>query len=89
MTTVAIRMDENLKKEAEALFNEWGMNMTTAITCFVKKCVATGALPFMIGKKKSRRAELLQALEEARAAANDPSAPRCTDPEKLHDFLFS
>ena len=29
---VTIRMDENLKKQADVLFSELGMNMTTAFT---------------------------------------------------------
>ena len=33
---VNIRMDEELKKQAEQLFADLGMNMTTAITVFIK-----------------------------------------------------
>ena len=89
MTSVTIRMDEKLKSEAETLFDDWGMNMTTAITCFVKKCVATGVMPFTIGEPmRDKHAELLAALREAQEVANDPNAPRCTDPAKLEKFLF-
>ncbi len=34
MANVSIRMDDNLKKQAEDLFNDLGMNLTTAFTIF-------------------------------------------------------
>ena len=39
MANVSIRMDDNLKKQAEDLFNDLGMNLTTAFTIFVKQAI--------------------------------------------------
>jgi len=47
-TNVSIRMDENLKKQAESIFDEMGMNMTTAFTIFTKTVVRLGKIPFEI-----------------------------------------
>ena len=47
-TSVTIRMDENLKKQAETLFDDMGLNMTTAITIFTKAVVRLGKIPFEI-----------------------------------------
>ena len=47
-TSVTIRMDENLKKQAETLFDEMGLNMTTAITVFAKAVVRQRKIPFEI-----------------------------------------
>lgn len=47
-TSVTIRMDENLKKQAETLFDEMGLNMTTAITIFAKAVVRQNKIPFEI-----------------------------------------
>lgn len=47
-TNINIRIDEDLKKEAEGLFNEFGMNMTTAFTVFVKAVVRERKIPFEI-----------------------------------------
>ncbi len=44
-TSVTIRMDENLKKQAEVLFDEMGLNMTTAITMFTKAVVRQHKIP--------------------------------------------
>ena len=47
-TSVTIRMDEQLKKQAEELFAQMGMNMTTAFTIFAKTAVRKGKIPFEI-----------------------------------------
>ena len=47
-TSVTVRMEENLKKQAEVIFEEMGLNMTTAITIFTKAVVRQGKIPFEI-----------------------------------------
>ena len=47
-TSVTIRMDENLKKQVETLFDDMGLNMTTAITMFAKAVVRQDKIPFEI-----------------------------------------
>ena len=89
-SAVTIRVDSELKAEVEELFDDIGLNMTTAITCFFKKCVDTGAIPFTLERKKrNKHAELLAALREAEEVANDPNAPTCTDLSKLEEFMLS
>ena len=45
-----ISLDEDLKKEAQALFAEFGLDLTTAITIFLKQSVREGRIPFAIRK---------------------------------------
>ncbi len=47
-TTVTIRMDKELKEQAEELFSDLGMNMTTAFTIFAKSAVRQQKIPFEI-----------------------------------------
>ena len=47
-----ISLDEDLKKEAQALFAEFGLDLTTAITVFLKQSVREGRIPFSIHKVK-------------------------------------
>ena len=63
------------------------MNLS-AVTCFFKKCLAVGEIPFKLGTM-NKHARLLAALREAEEVANDPNAPTCTDPDKLEEFLLS
>lgn len=44
-----IKIDPELKKEAQELFNELGMNLTTAINIFLAQAVREQAIPFKIG----------------------------------------
>jgi len=87
-TSLTIRMDETLKAEAEEFFDDIGLNMTTAITCFFKKCLAAGEIPFKLSRQ-SKHERLLAAMKEADEVANDPNAPTCTDPDKLEEFMLS
>ena len=45
---VTIRMDRDLKKEAETLFRSLGMTMTTAFNIFARQAVRTQSIPFRI-----------------------------------------
>lgn len=48
---VNIRMDEELKKQAEKLFADLGLNMTTAINVFIRQSVNYGGIPFEIVRR--------------------------------------
>ena len=73
MTNVTIRMDEGLKKQSEALFDEMGLSMTAAITLFIKTAVRENRIPFEI-----RVDPFFNAANQARlrAAAEDMDARR-------------
>ena len=45
-TNLNIRIDENLKKQAEVLFSDLGLNMSSAITVFLKSAVDYNGIPF-------------------------------------------
>lgn len=46
--TVTIRMDADLKKEAEAICEDMGLTMSSAITMFTKRLVRDRAIPFRV-----------------------------------------
>lgn len=45
---VTIRMEEELRKDAEQLFEQLGMTLSGAITVFLKQAVREQAIPFEI-----------------------------------------
>ena len=47
-TNLSIRIDRNLKDEADRVFNALGMNLTTAITVFIRQAVRQKKIPFEI-----------------------------------------
>ena len=50
MATVnmSIRMDTELKKQAETMLSDMGLNMTTAMNMFLRQVVRQGRIPFEI-----------------------------------------
>lgn len=48
MAQISIRIDDDLKIRADALFEELGLNMTTALNMFVRQAVRQGGIPFEI-----------------------------------------
>jgi len=51
MTNITIRIDEDVKREAETLFNQLGMSMSGAINIFVRQAIREQAIPFPIRVK--------------------------------------
>lgn len=69
---VNIRMDEDLKKEADKLFSELGLNMTTAINAFARQAVRQGCIPFNLTLNNPNK-ETLEAMEEVRSIKENPA----------------
>ena len=46
MALLQVRIDEELKNQATAIYNEIGIDISTAIRMFLKKSVQEGGLPF-------------------------------------------
>ena len=67
MTPVStnIKIDPELKEQAQDLFESLGMNLTTAVNIFLRKSVREQAIPFRIGEPVPN-AETLQAIRDAR-----------------------
>lgn len=53
-TSMNLRIDKTLKKDAEALFETLGINMTTAINIFLKQSVRDQGIPFQITAKGNK-----------------------------------
>ena len=70
-TNVTIRMDADLKAQAEELFAELGMNLTTAFNVFVRQSLRQGGLPFEIKLERPNK-ETIAAMLEAERIAKDP-----------------
>jgi len=85
-TNISIRMDTKLKVQAEALFAELGMNLSTAFNIFVRQSLREGGIPFEI-KLEQPNKETIAALMEAERIANDPSIKGYNDLDELFSEL--
>jgi DNA-damage-inducible protein J len=85
-TNINIRMDAELKKQAEQLFNELGMNMTTAFNIFLRQSVRQGKIPFEISLN-SPNIETINAMIEAEKISRDPKIKGFASVEELLEEL--
>ena len=74
MATVntSIKIDEETKKEAQKLFKDLGLSLSTAINIFLKQAVREKGIPFYINSLPENT-ELAQAFEEAKQIKKNPS----------------
>ena len=63
-TNFTVRMDAELKKQAEELFSELGLSMSAAMTVFLKQAVYEHGIPFEI-RREVPNAQTLAAMREA------------------------
>lgn len=66
-----ISLDPALKKSAQELFSDLGMDLTTAVTLFLKQSVREQGMPFIVTRAVPN-AETRAALEEYAAMRNNP-----------------
>ena len=80
-TNISIRMDTELKNAAEALFEELGMNISTAFNIFVRQSLRERGIPFTITEKNPNKTTIA-AMLEAERIAKDPSIKKYSDVEE-------
>ena len=62
-TNLNIRIDEDLKRKAEAVFSELGLNLSTAMNIFLRYSVRYGGIPFDL-RIENPNAETLSAIDD-------------------------
>ena len=85
-TNISIRMDSELKAQADALFAELGMNLSTAFNIFVRQSIREGRIPFDISLNQPNR-EAIAAMLEAEMIAKDRSVKGYSDLNELFKEL--
>ena len=71
-TSMNIRMDTEVKRKAQLIFAELGMDTTTAVNLFLRQVIRTQSIPFEL-KAELTNEETLEALEEVRMMKQNPS----------------
>ncbi|MFY9189096.1 MAG: type II toxin-antitoxin system RelB/DinJ family antitoxin [bacterium] len=80
-SSVSFRIDTEIKNEAEKLFAQLGLNMTTAFNVFLRQSIREGRIPFEI-TTNIPNAVTTAALLEAGQIASDPNVKRYSDVEE-------
>lgn len=79
-SNVSFRIDTDIKNQADKLFAELGLNMTTAFNIFLRQAVREGSIPFSV-TVKTPNAETVAAMHEAERIGCDSSVKRYSDVE--------
>ena len=64
---VTIRLDRDIKEQAEKMFNDFGMNLSTAFNIFARQSLRQGKIPFEIYDpfySEKNQAELSRRIDE-------------------------
>jgi DNA-damage-inducible protein J len=86
-TKVNFKTDTDLKQQAEELFGQMGMNMTTALNIFLRAAVQQGKIPFpVMGDDAANRERIHRALAEAQVQAADPNTKWLSEEETFEGF---
>ena len=81
-TNLNIRTDKDIKDQAEEIFNELGLNMTTAINMFLRTAIREHGIPFEL-RLDVPNETTAAAIAEGRKLMDDPSAPRYSSMDAL------
>ena len=81
-----IRIDADIKKQATDLFNDLGLDMSSAVNLFLHQCVLRGGLPFRVEMPRYTQ-RTLDAMDEARRISRDPNVRGYTNMDDLRKAL--
>ena len=81
-----IRIDADIKKQATDLFNDRGLDMSSAVNLFLHQCVLRGGLPFRVEMPRYTQ-RTLDAMDEARRISRDPDVRGYTNMDDLRKAL--
>ena len=87
-TNLNIRTDKDVKEQAEQLFAELGLNMTTAINLFLRTAIRKRGIPFDLLLDVPNDTTVA-AIEEGKRLLNDPASPKYSNMEDLKAALDS
>lgn len=86
--TTSIRIDSDLKRDAEDLFSDLGLTFSGAVNAFLRQSVREQRIPFML-TREIPNAETIAAMEEAERLMKDPRAKTFSSVEALFEDLDS
>ena len=89
--TITVRVDEDVKDQAEAILDDIGINVTTLFNACLKAVIRERKVPFALVSGEYAREHALkeiirEKLEESLAIAADPDAKRYSH-EEIFDVL--
>ena len=85
-TNLNIKTDKTIKEQAEQIFSDLGLNMTTAVNMFLRASIRENGIPFELKMEKPNKTTKA-AIEEGRRIAADPTVKGYHDIDELRAAL--
>ena len=90
-TNLNIRIDKDVKHQAEELLHDMGLNLSTAVNIFIRQLIKDGGIPFTINAQNDNPNNynlslIRQKLAEAETAANDPNIQYLSAEEAMKPY---
>ena len=85
IVSTSIKIDARTKKEAQELFKDMGISLTTAVNIFLKQAVREQRIPFYVGQPKYKE-EVYQAMRDVEQGKNLSKSYRSAK-EMIEDIL--
>lgn len=85
-TNLNIRTDKHVKEQAETIFSELGLTMTTAVNMFLRTAIRENGIPFDL-KLDTPNNLTATAIEEGRRIAYDDAIKGYSNMEDLRKAL--
>lgn len=80
------RIDSDVKNQCEELYNELGMNLTTAINVFLRESLRSGGFPFEVRLHQPNKTTIA-AMLEAERIAHDPTVKHYSNVDEALEEL--
>ena len=85
MATITVRVEDEVKKQAEVILDDIGINVTTLFNACLKAVVREKKVPFeLVSTEYVLRQMIRKKLEESQTVASDPTIKRYT-----HEEIFA
>ena len=90
-TTINIRVDEDVKREADAMLEKLGMNMSVLVNMTLRQLITDEALPFLPKYKpndnKIARRNFINAINDAHKQAIAGGLPEDMSPDEINSLI--
>ena len=84
MSTITFKVDDKVKLQAQAIFDQIGLSFSGALVVFLKSCIINKGIPFEL-KVPATKVIVLERIEEAEQEEN--LSPRYKDMKDLVEAL--
>lgn len=83
MANISVRVEDDVKKDAESILSQLGLSLSTATNVFLRQVILHNGLPFAV-ELEQPNAETIAAMKETEKMLHDPNAKSFSSVE---DFM--